>query len=579
MRVFPDAAEARRDTVRSTPGMVVRCTRSALPAGRSGIDFARKIDTHGPSCGALQAVRGAAATPRHAGLHAHAAAASLRIRNIWKYCLCDRFYRSLSGKAYGVAEYRRILGMTRVSTSAGLQRVVALFRRSERGNVAITFAIAVLPILGCVGAAVDYSRVNSARTALQDALDAAVLMIAKDDSTGTLTQSQLNAKAQAYVTALYGSHPEVTTSNITVSYSGGNGTPSTLLLNGAGSLSTQFASLLGFPSMTFNASSTATWGLTKLRVAMVLDNTGSMNDAGKLTALQGAANTLIDQLSASAQNPGDVYISVVPFAAVVNVGASNNAQPWLKWSGASDTWNENNGTCKNYSWGYNNAWTQNQSTCQYYGGTWTASNHSKWTGCVMDRDQSYDTTNTAPTSSATYFPTTEYYENGQYYCKPGNNPQLQPITPLSYNWTALKSSINAMQATGGTNQAIGLAWGWMSLTQSSPLNAPALDPNYNYVQAIILLSDGLNTEDRWYGDGSSWSSQVDTRQQTLCDNIKAAGITIYAIQVNTDGEAQSAVMAYCASDASKFFYLTSSSQVLSTFNTIGASLAQLRIAK
>jgi len=449
--------------------------------------------------------------------------------------------------------------MTGLSIIATLLRTVERFRRAERGNVAITFALTIVPILGCVGFAIDYSRVNSARTAMQDALDAAVLMVAKDDSTGTLTSAQLNAKAQAYFSGLYGSHPEVTINNVSATYSGGSGAPSTILLNGSGTLPTQFANLLGFPSLNFNVSSTATWGLTKLRVSLVLDNTGSMNDAGKLIALQGAASTLIDQLSASAQNPGDVYISVVPFAKDVNVGASNYAQPWLDFT----TWDSNNQTC----------------TTHHHTTTCTPNNHNTWTGCVTDRTQNYDTTNTAPTSTVTDFPADEYYENGIYYCAPGAIPALQPITPLSYNWTTLKASINAMQATGGTNQAIGLAWGWMSLSQSSPLNAPALDPNYNYVQAIILLSDGLNTEDRWYGDGTTWSSQVDARQQILCDNIKAAGIKIYAIQVNTDGEAQSAVMAYCASDPGKFFYLTSATQVLSTFNTIGASLAQLRISQ
>ena len=35
-----------------------------------------------------------------------------------------------------------------------------------------------------------------------------------------------------------------------------------------------------------------------------------------------AAKSLIDQLSALAKNPGDIYISIVPFAKDVNVGAS-----------------------------------------------------------------------------------------------------------------------------------------------------------------------------------------------------------------------------------------------------------------
>ena len=105
--------------------------------------------------------------------------------------------------------------------------------------------------------------------------------------------------------------------------------------------------------------------------------------------------------------------------------------------------------------------------------------------------------NTAPTSSGTRFPAEEYVSGSEKYCKSGNNPYLQPIMPLSYNWSALKTLIGNMQPTGNTNQGIGMAWAWMSLTQSDPLNAPAKDPNYTYKDAIILLSDGLNTQNCW----------------------------------------------------------------------------------
>jgi Flp pilus assembly protein TadG len=433
------------------------------------------------------------------------------------------------------------------------------FLAAERGNVAAIFAIALLPILAFIGAAVDYSRTSNARTAMQAALDSAALMVAKDFANGTVTSGNLATTARNYFDAMYVGRPDATTTAFTVTYTANTGSGSTVKLTGAGSLPTTFARVMGFNTMTFNTASTATWGNTKLRVALVLDNTGSMGQNGKIEALRSAASNLVDQLSASAVNNGDVYISVIPFAKDVNVGSTNYNATWLDWS----DWDSANKNCSWTWWGY---------SC-------TARSHSTWTGCVTDRDQNYDTTNTAPTSSSTRFPTEEYYENGYYYCSPNSSVQLQQVIPLSYNWTALKSAISAMVPTGGTNQAIGLHWGWMSLTQSAPLNAPALDSSYKYVQAIILLSDGLNTEDRWYGDGTSWSAQVDARQQILCDNIKAAGITIYSIQVNTSGDPQSSVLAYCASGSGNFFYLTSADQVLSTFSTIGAQLTKLRISK
>jgi hypothetical protein len=149
--------------------------------------------------------------------------------------------------------------------------------------------------------------------------------------------------------------------------------------------------------------------------------------------------------------------------------------------------------------------------------------------------------------------------------------------PLSYDWSALKSKIDTMTPNGNTNQSIGLAWGWQSLAQTSPLNAPAKDPNYTYKDAVILLSDGLNTQNRWYSN----ASQIDARQKILCDNAKAAGITIYSIQVNTGSPADptSAVLQYCASGADKFYLITSASQTVAAFSSIGTSLSKLRVAR
>jgi len=71
---------------------------------------------------------------------------------------------------------------------------------------------------------------------------------------------------------------------------------------------------------------------------------------------------------------------------------------------------------------------------------------------------------------------------------------------------------------------------------------------------------------RWYGDFGSQSSQVDTRMRTLCDNIKVGGVTIYTVQIDTDGAGQSAVLPYCASGTSNFFMLTQPSQIATAFS-------------
>ena len=105
------------------------------------------------------------------------------------------------------------------------------------------------------------------------------------------------------------------------------------------------------------------------------------------------------------------------------------------------------------------------------------------------------------------------------------------------------------------------------------------------------MSDGLNTQDRWYGNGSNISTAVDNRMyQTgngtgTCANIKTSGVTIYTIQVNTSGDPTSALLQNCAGtkdknyDPSKFFMVTSASGIGTVFNQIGTSLTQLRVAR
>ena len=72
---------------------------------------------------------------------------------------------------------------------------------AKAGNVVITFALTIIPIVGFVGAAVDYSRANSAKAAMQAAVDGTALILSKEAQ--SLTTAQLNQKATAYFTALF----------------------------------------------------------------------------------------------------------------------------------------------------------------------------------------------------------------------------------------------------------------------------------------------------------------------------------------------------------------------------------------
>ncbi len=201
-----------------------------------------------------------------------------------------------------------------------------------------------------------------------------------------------------------------------------------------------------------------------------------------------------------------------------------------------------------------------------YTHTWVINDHSTWTGCIEDRNQDYDISNTAPTSTTTNFPA----ENTDY-CPPSS------MVPLTDDWTSLKSAVDEMTAAGSTDQPVGLAWGWQAQTGGAPFSPGSL-PVYTS-QVIIILSDGLNTQDRWYGDGSNQSTQVDARMTALCTNAKAAGYTIYAVFVDLNGTTgNSTVLQNCATDSDHYFDLTSSSAIITAFNQIATQITQLRVS-
>ena len=208
------------------------------------------------------------------------------------------------------------LKSTRLATT--FPRLLRRFFRAQRGNITIIFALTTIPVIGFVGAAVDYSRANSARTAMQSAIDATALMLSKD--VATLTPAQMSTKANAYFKALF-NRSEVAGVTITPVYTTAGGTQ--VVVTGSGTVPTSFTKVMGFKELAINVSSTVKWGSSRLRVALVLDTTGSMADAGKITALKTATKNLLTQLQTAAQQNGDVYVSIIPFSKDVNVDPVN----------------------------------------------------------------------------------------------------------------------------------------------------------------------------------------------------------------------------------------------------------------
>jgi Flp pilus assembly protein TadG len=84
-----------------------------------------------------------------------------------------------------------------------LQKYCSKLTRNSEGSVVSTFALSMVPLIGLVGAAVDYSSATNARTNLQVALDAALIAGAKDGSANwsTAALNAFNANLKAHFAA------------------------------------------------------------------------------------------------------------------------------------------------------------------------------------------------------------------------------------------------------------------------------------------------------------------------------------------------------------------------------------------
>jgi hypothetical protein len=414
------------------------------------------------------------------------------------------------------------------------------------GGVAPMLALAAIPIMGFVGAAIDYSRANATRTAMQSALDATALMLSKEAQ--DLSPDAIGQKANAYFTANF-QRPEALNVQVTQQLSAPQAGSFILKLTGSGSIDPLFTKLLGQTQLGFQAETEVWWGIKKLNLALVLDNTGSMSSNAKMTNLKTAAHDLLTTLKNAAKKPEDVLVSIVPFAVDVNVGTDKVNEPWIEWS----DWEAENGSCSN-------SYYKKKSTCEDAGKTWTPHPHSLWNGCVNDRDQNNDVTSTA---TAAGVPATMFRAHQAANCP-------TPIMPLSNDWTALNAKIDAMTPSGNTNVTIGLAWGFQLLSPVAPFNAPV--PADDLDKVIVILTDGDNTQNRW----TTSTSSIDNRTSKVCDNIKAQNIKLYTVRViNGNGT----LLKNCATKPSMYYDVDQAIELTSVFSSIAQNLANLRLAK
>lgn len=454
------------------------------------------------------------------------------------------------------------------------------FLRNTDGAVAIIFAFATVPLLAAVGVAVDYSRVASQRTILQQAVDVTALAVAR--SMDTKTSAELKTYAEGFLQAqLAGRFPaEITTFSV-------DKNTREVDLAAEGSMRTMLIGLFQKKDVAFDATAGAIDSLGNVEVVMALDNSGSMAGT-RIADLKTAAEKLVTILYSAPKATERVKIGLVPFAALVNVGSSNAGASWMDTTAKSPVHSENFKSASNRFTLYKTTMTG-----------------VAWAGCVEARPNGHDVLDTTPSSgnaSTLFVPSFAPDEpddrpdrsddNGyvnrylgdeggnctsadntdktpsvrqKKLCKytgvkptqdvfngtirgPNHMCDTTPIQPLTGSQTTITTAIKAMTARGGTNINEGLAWAWRVISPGAPFtdNAPYSDKRVT--KNIVLMSDGANqmlgigsnNHNKSYysawgysaanrlGTTSSSSStlkgKMDDRLKTICENVKKAGM-------------------------------------------------------
>lgn len=405
------------------------------------------------------------------------------------------------------------------------------FKTNENANVAVIFAIAMMPVISLTGAAVDYTRSATARAKLQTALDSTALALAKEAD--KLTDGEIQARAESYVAAMYQPDFEVTPAKVVATR-----LAKSIKVSGSSDVPTTILRAVGFNDVPISAQADSVWAMNKIEVALVLDNTGSMGSSGKMAALKDAVSKFMDTMDGLKAQGTSVKIGIVPFDMQVRMDVALKTAPWLRWDVDLSNPNISSGTRK-------------------------APTQATWQGCVSDRDQDYDVVTTAPDA----LQATKYVASKCVY-----GPVA--MKTLTTDLSSVRTTAAAMAPNGTTNVTIGLSTGMALLDPLSPLGTTS-ETGKDTLKFLLLLTDGDNTMNRWTGNGSAKSSAIDDRLKLACAQARKTKVRVYTIRV-IDGDA--ALLKSCATTPGDYYDVKNASELVPVFRKIADEIASLRLS-
>ncbi|MBV9076573.1 MAG: hypothetical protein JO048_03705 [Methylobacteriaceae bacterium] len=414
-------------------------------------------------------------------------------------------------------------------------RTIKRFGMDRRGAVAPIFGLMLLPLIGLAGAAVDYGRAADTQAALMRAIDATALLLVKQPR--TTDAGTLNRIAQRAFPGFLETKFAAELSSVTVTR-----TDRDVTVSAAGRVPNAFMQLFRKPETPIAATATAAWSETRIEIALVLDNTGSMADLiggqRKIDALKRAATDLISDLQTYATDTNAVRVSIVPFDTEVRIDPNlyRNAS-WIDWASLT-------------------------------GGATAAT----WTGYLVDRPQPYNIQNDAPVLAIrpTLYPP---LPNGGSAYGGLTIASVRPMTSLATSALDVKAAIQSMQPRGNTNISLGMSWGTATLTGSVPLGGPSVNDTRTLKRFIVLLTDGDNTAGWRNGAPTSNVGYLDSQTQLACQTARANAevFTIRLLAGNVN------LLRGCASKPENYFDVQNGGQLTNAFKSILNAITGTRL--
>jgi Flp pilus assembly protein TadG len=193
--------------------------------------------------------------------------------------------------------------------------LIGRFRRDQRGNIAVIFTIALLPILSAIGCAIDYSRATQLRSKLLAAADAASVGSISKTSPAFIAAGTMNSDGPIAVgvtdaTNIFNGNM----ANQSSGYTMNSVTPTvakvgstiTSTVQFSASLPTIFLGVMGKSNMTLTGTSTATVNMPLyVDFYLLLDNSPSMGVGATPADVATMVNNTPDQCAFACHDVSD----------------------------------------------------------------------------------------------------------------------------------------------------------------------------------------------------------------------------------------------------------------------------------